>query len=172
MVAARETFMWCGPAVTIGEPRRVSAWDNYVGKRKASAWGKVDIMLSDFVAGRNWVGTETILLVEDEVLIRTILAEEIRSQSVTVIEASTADEAWAYLTAGGQADLVFSDIHMPGSMDGLELARRIKADFPDIKVIITSGNAGTHSPGDKASFLPKPYQIGEAVTMMLNQIRA
>lgn len=62
-----------------------------------------------------------VLIVEDEVLIRAPLAEHLREAGFNVIEANTADEAWSCLQTGMPVDLVFSDIRMPGSMDGLEL---------------------------------------------------
>lgn len=111
-----------------------------------------------------------ILLVEDEVLIRAMLAEELRSHDVCVVEAGNADEAWAYLQAGGAADLVFSDIQMPGSMDGVELARRIQVQYPDIKIIITSGNAGLRRLAGLHHFIAKPYGIESATQVALQTI--
>jgi PleD family two-component response regulator len=67
-----------------------------------------------------------VLLVEDEVLIRSVIAETLRDAGLLVIEAANADEAWSYLQTGASVDLVFSDIQMPGSMDGIELARKVK----------------------------------------------
>lgn len=81
-----------------------------------------------------------ILLVEDEPLIRMALAEDLREAGCTVIEAAHADEAWAILTAGAPVDVIYSDIDMPGSMDGLELARRVGVLWPQIPVVLTSGN--------------------------------
>jgi len=111
-----------------------------------------------------------ILLVEDEVLIRAMVAEEMRNHDVCVVEAGNADEAWAYLQAGGVADLVFSDIQMPGSMDGMELARRIQAQYPAIKIIITSGNAGMRRLAGMHHFIAKPYGIENATKMALQTI--
>jgi hypothetical protein len=71
-----------------------------------------------------------ILVVEDEVLIRTFIAEVLRDEGFRVVEAVNADEAWAFLEAGGHADLVFTDIDMPGSIDGAVLGERIKARYP------------------------------------------
>ena len=59
-----------------------------------------------------------ILVVEDEPLIRFVIAEALRELGVSVVEAASADEAWQYLTAVGSADLVFTDHRMPGSMTG------------------------------------------------------
>jgi len=108
-----------------------------------------------------------VLLVEDEALIRALLADELRVSGLTVVEAGTADEAWDYLTAGGRADLVFSDVTMPGSMDGVELAKRVRETYPQVKVIVTSGNPGPRNVAELGVFLPKPYRLDRATEMTL-----
>ena len=97
-----------------------------------------------------------ILIAEDEVLTRMVLAEELRDAGFFVVEASNADDAIAYLRTDSQIDLVFSDIHMPGSIDGLELARRLRVEHPTLPVILSSGRQGpegatflSQSPGNK-----------------------
>ncbi len=65
-----------------------------------------------------------ILVVEDEPIIRLYIAEALREMGAVVIEAGTADEAWAFLTTGADVDLVFTDHRMPGAMSGAELATR------------------------------------------------
>jgi CheY-like chemotaxis protein len=84
-------------------------------------------------------GSPRILLVEDEPLIRFALAEALRELGVSAVEAASADEAWQYLTAGGAADLVFTDHRMPGSMTGNQLAAWIRRGYPRLGVIVTSG---------------------------------
>jgi CheY-like chemotaxis protein len=63
-------------------------------------------------------GVPRILVVEDEALIRFVIADALRELGASVVEAASADEAWQYLTAGGSVDLVFTDHRMPGSMTG------------------------------------------------------
>lgn len=109
-----------------------------------------------------------VLVIEDEALIRTALAEELRYAGLTVVEAVSADEGWSYLQAGGRADLVFSDVHLPGSMDGLELARRVRKYYPDLHVVLTSGRV-THQ-DETEKFLPKPYAFDEAVNIVLKTL--
>lgn len=82
---------------------------------------------------------ETILIVEDEVLIRLELADYLRECGYQVLEAVNADEALDVLRCDRKIDLVFSDVHMPGSMDGFGLARWIRANRTGIEVILTSG---------------------------------
>jgi len=110
-------------------------------------------------------GLAYILLAEDEVLIRALLAEELRSHGLVVIEAADADEAWEYLQAGGRAELIFSDVIMPGSMSGMDLIRRVKGAFPDIKAVITSGNPGKGNPSELGAYLPKPYRLADAARL-------
>jgi two-component system, response regulator PdtaR len=116
---------------------------------------------------RPQVGELRVLVVEDEMLIRIAVAEELRAAGLRVVETVTADEAWSYLQAGGQADLVFTDICLPGSMDGLEFARRVKAHYPDLNIILTSGNDQHMAMDGLGHFLPKPYAIDHAVKLIL-----
>jgi two-component system, response regulator PdtaR len=95
--------------------------------------------------------TARILVVEDEVLICAVIAEELRAAGFSVIEAGRADEALAYIKAGEQVDLVFSDIQTPGSLNGLQLAKTLRDKYPDIPVILTSGNALPYTTSRKQS---------------------
>jgi CheY-like chemotaxis protein len=95
----------------------------------------------------------TILVVEDEILIRLATADFLRANGYRVLEASNADEALAILAAGEPIELVFSDVNMPGQMDGEDLAEWIKQSFPDVKVILTSGDKTETS----APLIRKPY---------------
>lgn len=113
-------------------------------------------------------GALRVLVLEDEVLIRLAIAEELRAQGLTVVEAVSADEAWSYLQAGGHVDLIFSDICMPGSMDGLELARRVKATHPEIQIVITSGQRIVIAKDEVGHFLPKPYAVEQAARLVMN----
>jgi CheY-like chemotaxis protein len=110
--------------------------------------------------------TARILVVEDEVLIRAFIAEELRLAGFSVIEAGRAEEALTYINAGEQVDLVFSDIRMPGSLDGLQLAEILRDRHPDIPVILTSGNAPTMHVGIVQAFVPKPYDVTQTIALM------
>ncbi len=100
----------------------------------------------------------SILLVEDEVLARMVLADELRDAGCTVFEASNADEALLILRQGlARIDLVISDIGMPGSMDGLAMARVIRAERKDLKIILMSGHHASLEGPDHDAFFPKPY---------------
>ena len=100
-----------------------------------------------------------ILIVEDEFLLRMDSAEVIENAGFEVVQAANADEAIAILTARPNIHVVFTDIQMPGSMDGLKLARFVRNRWPPIKIIIATGKGAPREdemPGD-SHFLPKPY---------------
>ncbi len=106
----------------------------------------------------------TVLVVEDEILIRVLIADELRAEGFSVIEAATAEEALSYFQAGVQVDLVVSDIQLPGALNGVDLIRRLRAQAPSLPTVLTSG----HSPGvhEADAFLPKPYDLRQAVALV------
>jgi CheY-like chemotaxis protein len=83
----------------------------------------------------------TILIVEDEVLVRLDIAGYLRSRGFTVLEAGDAQEAMQLLNADSNIDLVFSDISMPGTLNGIELARWIRTQRSRVRILLTSGTA-------------------------------
>src|SRR6202000_646946 len=80
-----------------------------------------------------------ILIVEDEFLLRMDSAEVIENAGFEVIQAASADEAIAILTARPDIHVVFTDIQMPGAMDGLKVAGFVRDRWPPIKIVATSG---------------------------------
>ncbi len=104
---------------------------------------------------------ETVLIVEDEVLVRMVIADYLRECGYRVIEAGSAAEAITVLTSPEPVDVVFSDIQMPGTMDGFGLATWVRQNRPGLKVLLTSGNARAASAaGDLCEAGPleqKPY---------------
>ena len=111
--------------------------------------------------------TARILVVEDEVLTRAFIAEELRLAGFRVIEADRADDGLTYIKAAvEQVDLVFSDIQTPGSLDGLQLAEILRDKYPDIPVILTSGNAPPRHVGIVEAFVPKPYDVTQTIALM------
>jgi two-component system, response regulator PdtaR len=81
----------------------------------------------------------TVLVVEDEFLTRTAAAEMVRAGGFDVVEAENADEAILVLERRLDISVVFTDIQMPGSMDGLKLAAAVRGRWPPIKIVATSG---------------------------------
>jgi CheY-like chemotaxis protein len=105
--------------------------------------------------------SQTILVVDDEVLIRLELADYLRACGYRVLEASSAEEAMAVMQTEHRVDLVFSDVQMPGPTDGFGLARWIRANRPGVKVILTSGVARSAALAgelcDEGPLEAKPY---------------
>jgi CheY-like chemotaxis protein len=98
----------------------------------------------------------TILVVEDNVLVRLVAVEFLEDSGFKVVEADCAADAIDLLTTNGPIDAVFSDVQMPGAMDGVGLAHWISREKPEIKVLLTSGNAPRQP---NVPILPKPYDL-------------
>lgn len=105
---------------------------------------------------------ETVLVVEDEVLLRLVVAEYLRDCGFKVIEAAHADEAVMVLKQPDlRIDVLFSDIEMPGSMDGFALAQWTRANRPGLEVILTgSVPRAVNAAADlcEEGPMPKPYE--------------
>lgn len=112
----------------------------------------------------------TVLLVEDEILIRAAVAEYLRTSGYAVVEAADAAEAVTVIGAGEPSDVVICDVDMPGDMDGLGLARWIKQHHSEIPVLLTSGRGSFARAIPGGSFIAKPYRLGvlaERLKLML-----
>ncbi len=105
----------------------------------------------------------TVLIVEDEILVRLVVAEELREAGMRVIEAANAEEAMQHLRAGIPVDFAFTDIELPGPMNGLELACELEANFPEVKLLMTSGRMPAHETLTVKPFIIKPYDIADVV---------
>lgn len=101
-----------------------------------------------------------VLVVEDEGLLRLSAAEMIEDAGFKVIEAANADEAIRILENRSDIRVVVTDIHMPGSMDGLKLAHAVRNRWPPIKIIVTSGREVPMEDDlpEGSRFLAKPYE--------------
>ncbi len=100
-----------------------------------------------------------VLLVEDEPLVRMFGADVLEEAGFEVLEAGDGDAALAVLEARPDVNVLFTDVKMPGSLDGLDLARLVHARRPDIKLLIASGHVrlGEGEIPDAGRFLAKPY---------------
>jgi CheY-like chemotaxis protein len=109
-------------------------------------------------------GLESILLVEDEAIVRTLVRTVLTKQGYKVVEAADPKEALAICAGGSSFDLLFTDVVMPG-MNGHELAKRLVAGQPGMKVLFSSGysndTGGLAGKLDPDTFLQKPYALGE-----------
>ncbi|MEH6739177.1 MAG: PAS domain S-box protein [Sulfitobacter sp.] len=109
---------------------------------------------------------EVVLVVEDNPKVRKLSLERIRDLGYQTIEAENGDQAYQILKDGAQVDLVFSDLVMPGKLNGYDLAAKIADEFPKLKVILTSGYAsdvisGTLAHSKPFEILHKPYRQHE-----------
>jgi two-component system, response regulator PdtaR len=100
-----------------------------------------------------------VLVVEDEHLIRMDTASSLETSGFIVYEAENAAEAIRSLEAHNEIRLIFTDINMPGSMDGLALARYVRGRWPPVKIIVTSGYVKLRDSDlpSGALFVEKPY---------------
>lgn len=112
-----------------------------------------------------------VLIVEDELLLRMDAADMVKAAGFEVVEAANADEAIEILEHRFDITVVFTDIQMPGSMDGLKLARAVKGRWPPIKIVATSGQlqVGENDLPEGGRFLPKPYSPTQ-VTGVLREL--
>jgi DNA-binding NtrC family response regulator len=114
----------------------------------------------------------SILVVEDEIVIRTLISDVLRDEGYVVIEACNGDEAVGILNAGISFDLVFSDVRMPGSCDGIALLELLRHHFPNLPVIMTSGHLEPRRAMARGAtnFLAKPYDLGAVVALIANEL--
>jgi two-component system, response regulator PdtaR len=102
-----------------------------------------------------------VLVVEDEPLVRMTAADELDEAGFLVLEAKNADEAMAVLEAhSDEVQVLFTDVGMPGSMNGMALAEQVYQRWPHVLLLISSGYARPHPDEipDHGHFLPKPYR--------------
>jgi CheY-like chemotaxis protein len=113
-----------------------------------------------------------VLVVEDEMLLRMRAVGMVEDAGYTSVEAVDADEAVAILESRSDIALVFTDIQMPGSMDGLKLAHTVHRRWPPIKIILVSGQlkpANVDIPAD-SRFYGKPLEAKEMIAELQNMI--
>src|SRR6188768_2841184 len=107
-----------------------------------------------------------VLVVEDEFLSRLHAVNLVEEAGYKAVEATNADEAIAILEARKDIRIVFTDIDMPGSMDGLKLAHAIRKRWPPIELILTSGHFDVSDDEipDRGRFFAKPYRDQEIIS--------
>jgi two-component system, response regulator PdtaR len=116
------------------------------------------------------VPVTTVLVVEDEVMLGLVVSEGLADEGYEVLTAANADQAIKILESRNDISTIFTDVEMPGSMDGLRLAAAVRDRWPPVNIVITTGK--TKPRGDempkKSRFVAKPYQTADVV----NAIRA
>jgi two-component sensor histidine kinase/CheY-like chemotaxis protein len=117
-------------------------------------------------------GAPKVLVVEDEMLLRMRAVDIVEDAGFTPIEAVNADEALAILESRSDVDLLFTDIQMPGSMDGLKLAHAVHERWPSIKIILVSGKltpTDSERPAD-SRFFGKPLEVNQMIAEIQEMI--
>jgi DNA-binding response OmpR family regulator len=112
---------------------------------------------------RDAPNSKAILVVEDETLIRLWVADLLAENGFFVLEAKDADAALKLLESRPDVRLLFTDVQMPGSLNGIELAREVHARWPHVLLVITSGRERpmrSEIPDD-GRFVAKPYSAQE-----------
>jgi CheY-like chemotaxis protein len=107
-----------------------------------------------------------VLVVEDEVFVRMDAVEILRAAGFDILEAANADEAIQILETHSDIRLIFTDIDMPGSMNGLKLAAAVRDRWPPVRIIATSGHFKLQAgdlPAD-ARFISKPYKPAQIIS--------
>jgi CheY-like chemotaxis protein len=109
-----------------------------------------------------------VLVVEDEALLLFAIAEDLRDAGFDVLAASNADDALKILTAHPEISLLFTDVDMPGSIDGLKLSAMVRDRWPPVRIIVTSGKQRPTAEQlpENGVFLPKPYTPAGVVATM------
>jgi CheY-like chemotaxis protein len=120
----------------------------------AGQFGQVDVMHDKSVS-------PVVLIVEDEGLVRMTAAEDLIDAGFRILEAADADEAIRLLETHPEITILFTDIDMPGSMDGIRLAHAVRERWPPVKLVLVSGH---QSPDAKllpseTTFFAKPYDM-------------
>lgn len=110
--------------------------------------------------------SDVVLVVEDEPDILMVAAELFRNLGYDVLTASNGDDAWAIAERVGHLDLLFTDVMMPGEIDGIELAKRVRSAYPHTQIMISSGYTQLDVRGDAGSldeflFIDKPYRLSD-----------
>jgi PAS domain S-box-containing protein len=117
---------------------------------------------------------ETILVVEDNSDVKTVAVALLEQLGYRVVSVDSARAALDYVEQGGEADLVFSDVMLPGEMDGIELAKSLRAERPALPMLLTSGYAEALRRNQGLPILRKPYRmaaLAEAVHAALGAKR-
>ncbi len=111
-----------------------------------------------------------VLVVEDDSLINWMATDELKKAGYQAISAFNADEAIEILESRGDIRLIFTDIDMPGSMDGLMLAAAVRHRWPPVRIIVTSGKHFPAELPESAVFIPKPYSAEKIVETVMRLV--
>ena len=111
----------------------------------------------------------TVLIVEDETLISHLVADWLNDRGFAVHEAASGDEALDYIDQGGPVDVMFTDVNLPGSLNGAQLAERVRAKRPELPIVYASGRYSSDDIAPLVSrsvFVPKPYNPDQVCSLL------
>ena len=113
-----------------------------------------------------------VLVVEDDDLLRFVSSYELTECGFKTLVARSAEEAVAILDEFQAIDALFTDISMPGSMNGVALAHHVRAKQPQAYVLVTSGDAPPCHPGlpENSHFIPKPYTLPDVAALIRDNL--
>lgn len=111
---------------------------------------------------------KTVLIVDDEELVRMVGADILSDGGYSVVEAANASEALQHLEGGAQVRVLFTDVNMPGTPDGLGLAQVVHARWPRVKILVASGHVrpGVDDLPETGLFLSKPYRAEDLLKLV------
>jgi DNA-binding NtrC family response regulator len=101
----------------------------------------------------------TVLIAEDEVLIRAMVAQHLRNAGFRIVEASNAHEAIEILSSGESVDVLFTDVRMVDDKDGIRLAQWVDRNHPAIRIVFGSGETNLVDVVPGARLFSKPYNL-------------
>jgi len=111
----------------------------------------------------------TVLLVEDDLLISAMVADELRDYGFAVAEATSGEQAIDLLKSNPDIAVIFTDVNLPGTIDGRELAARARAMRPELPIVYASGRyaaSGFDGMVARSLFLPKPYRPADVCVLL------
>ena len=113
-----------------------------------------------------------VLVVEDEPSLRFFISDFLtHDHGLEVVEAETGDQALAMLQHDKDIGCVFTDVRMPGKLDGIALSKLVRQDHPGVKVLVTSGHLSA-SEASNFPFVAKPYNLGQVADLIQEMIRS
>jgi CheY-like chemotaxis protein len=111
----------------------------------------------------------SVLVVEDEVLISNLVADVLSASGFLVYEVTTADEALEYIDSGAAIDVLFTDVNLPGGMNGAELATRARQMRPEMPIVYASGRYKLSEIAPlvpRSLFMAKPYDPNDVCALL------
>ena len=110
----------------------------------------------------------TVMVVEDQVLVNVEVTTFLQDAGFDVVDEDDSDHALRDLCSCGDLVALFTDVNMPGELNGIELAHRARAMYPGLRIIVTSSEltAGSAILPQGSQFLPKPYRCSDVVALI------